>query len=76
MSKYRLLGNTMKLQIGATYTNNTSDLAIKVLSIYYEDDTIVKIKGKIFNKRNGFVYERKRFDLSKELIKSWELFKR
>lgn len=64
----------MKLQIGATYTNNTSDLAIKVLSIYYENATIVKIRGKLFNKRNGLVYERKQFDLKKELIKDWQVF--
>jgi len=65
----------MKLIPGVTYTNNTSDLVIKVLSIYYENATIVKIRGKLFNKRNGLVYEQKQFDLSKELIKDWQIFR-
>lgn len=66
----------MKLIRGATYTNKVSDLAMRVVSIYYESDTVVKIRGVLFNKHNGIVYETKQFDLTKESIKNWEFFKK
>jgi hypothetical protein len=62
----------MTLSRGGTYTNETSDLAITIKNIYYENSKCYKVKAVIFNKRNGIIYEDKSFVLLKENLKSWK----
>jgi len=48
----------IKLRTNASYTNNVSDLAIKILAIRHTSDTYVKVKCIIFNKKDGTKYGR------------------
>lgn len=61
----------MILSTGATYTNNTTDLAITIKNIHYESAVYYKVRAVIFNKKNGIVYENKHYKLLKSNIKSW-----
>lgn len=58
----------MKLIKGRTYTNDVSDLAIKILNhVYYSSKGYVKFKGLLYNKRNGIVYETKNYKLDSDV---------
>ena len=60
---------------GKCYTNNRTDLAAKVLSIYFVNDEYVKCKLMVFNKKNGTVYEpSKSYRLVPSRIADWEEF--
>lgn len=61
----------MRLVKGGKYTNDTSDLLIEIIRIYYQSDEYYKVYARLKNKRNGLVYETKAFTLYKNLITSW-----
>jgi hypothetical protein len=62
----------MKLTKGKYYTNNYSDLMIYISQIYFQNDEYIKIKGLLFNKNNGILYENKSYKLYWDNIKNWE----
>ena len=62
----------MLLSRGGTYTNETTDLAITIKNIHYENSEYYKVRAIIFNKKNGTVYEHKQYKLLKENLKSWK----
>lgn len=53
------------------YTNDSTDLALIVLSVkYHSPSGYKKVKGLLFNKKNGIVYEnRKNYKLTKQFLK-------
>lgn len=57
----------MKLEKGKTYTNNLSDLAIKITSNIYEGSTKYKFKAILFEKRSKYVVETKNYKLDKSV---------
>jgi len=54
----------MRYKLNGTYTNNISDLAFTVLSLYHVAEDYTKAKIRLFNKKNGIVYEVKGYKLS------------
>ena len=64
----------MNLSKGISYTNETSDLAIKITNIYYESDTYYKVRAIIYVKKDGRIQEIKGYKLQKDLLKSWIIY--
>jgi len=67
----------MTLRKGLTYTNDSTDLAIRVLSSVYKSTNHIKFRGLLFNKRNGIVYEMENYKLPLNIAEthSWEELK-
>lgn len=57
----------MKLEKGKTYTNDISDLAIRITSNIYGGKTSYRFKAVLFEKRNGYVVETKNYKLDKSV---------
>lgn len=59
-----------------TYTTDNSDLAITVYSVYKVRPDYTTLKGKIFNKRNGIVYEVRTYrKVPTKNLKFWKVLK-
>jgi hypothetical protein len=65
--------NSLVLEVGKTYTNNLTDLSIKILSIHEETSDCYVVLGKLTNKKNHIYYETKEFTIAKENIKNWKV---
>ena len=66
-------GDNMKLEAGKTYTIDIVDLALTILDTQDESSEYYKIKGKLFNKKNGIVYETKEYKIDKGVLEYWKL---
>ena len=53
------------------YTNDSTDLALKVLKLQFhnKEKGYKKVKALLFNKKNGIIYERKAYTLSAKFFK-------
>ena len=58
-----------KLQVGRSYTNDLSDLAIRVNSILEETEDTIGFLGTLYAKRNHWLYETKIYIMEKDEIK-------
>ena len=67
--------NCIDILSGNTYTADNTDLAIFIEKVRYRGDEYIKVKGKVFNKYNGIVYERKNLKLYYRLIGHWTALK-
>lgn len=61
----------MKLQKGKSYTNDRTDLQIKILQIHYESTDYYKVRIVLSNKKNGIIYEMKNIKLMKDGAADW-----
>lgn len=61
----------MELKSGIDYITDNSDLLFRVHKVQYINDECYKVKGSIFNKRNGIHYETKNYKLLKSRIQHW-----
>jgi intracellular septation protein A len=50
----------------------SSDLAVHILKIYFQNDKYYKVKATLFNKINGIVYQTNNFKLYKKNISHWK----
>ena len=64
--------NNPEIKVGVSYTNEGSDLAVKVINIRYRSTEYIKIKGCLFCKRTGYVYETKNYKLMLKNITHWK----
>lgn len=64
--------NKPDIRAGCTYTNDYSDLAMKVLNVRYRSDTYIKLKGILICKRTGYVFETKNYKLILKNIQTWK----
>ena len=60
----------IKLKNKTLYTNSVSSICFWVLKIHYENDEIIKCKGRIVDK-HGIQYQEKNYKLKKENIGDW-----
>ena len=66
----------MKILQRYTYTNDMTHLALKVIRIQFIHPKYTKIKGILFNKYNGIVYETKNYSINNDLprICGWKIW--
>ena len=58
------------------YTADNTDLAVRILNIYHEDDEGIEVMLTLFEKKCNWVYERsKKYKLKWENIQHWRLLK-
>lgn len=64
---------TGRLKNGAIYNNGCSCLNFWVIKVQYENEHIIKVKGKLIDSNSNVCEGPKNYKLRKELIKEWKI---
>ena len=68
------MNNNKRLKENTSYTNNVSDIGIHIHKIKYTGSKYVKVRGSIFRKKCGYVYETKNYKLYFDKIADWKKY--
>ena len=62
-----------RLRKNTTYVTDNCDLAVDVIKVSYYNDTYIKFKGLLYNKKNGIPYETKNYKVYYDMISHWRI---
>jgi len=62
----------MKLEKGRSYSADNTDLKIKIMQIYSDNEERIIFRGLLVNKYNGIIYENRKYRIEKSKIGHWK----